>query len=590
MRSNLYSIFFYTGQVKLIVIIFLCLAASSYIGVQIPLVISNLFAKIDGSNFKTYLIFPAALFVFEYINRLIYQATVNKFIQKVMERVRDITYRSFLNSHQIVKEGELNNKKFEVTQGEVLARVMSDTDAIRELISSGSLSIIIDSVFIISTLVSFMKIHAQLGVILIFSEILAVGLLIYGGKWMAKMFLLARVANGNMSRVIANLCGGFNELYYTPHHQYARKRGHVVFDDFLKIQLRANVWDASYYSLAESLFPLLLTLLVLVAPWVEIKEMVIIALIVDLIQRSIGPIKSVTGKVSGLGRAYSGIKRVLEFVQEMSFYTPKSLSSEEKPLCNGKLEEMDLNISSFSYPKKNEEEKRGFQLKNIKLKGRVGELIGIVGPSGHGKSTLLKILSFDIVPKAFKLDLKFGHQTVVLDFNATEEEVIKYRQLISLVTQDSHIFSESLLFNISLDKKLTQEDPSFVHFWELVTKHLPYLAEFDLHPMKEINPKSLSLGQKQLISALRALYHHRPIVLFDEVSSGLDSFLEESLRKLIKLLQKKSLTIVVSHRIETLIDANKIIVIKDGVIEGVGEHQDLLNNSATYLEFISELK
>src|SRR5690606_32835688 len=98
-----------------------------------------------------------------------------------------------------------------------------------------------------------------------------------------------------------------------------------------------------------------------------------------------------------------------------------------------------------------------------------------------------------------------------------------------------------------------------------------------------------SLGQKQLLSALRSCFLKKPIVLFDEISSGLDSELEKALRKVVLMIQENSLTFIVAHRLETIIEADKIIVLENGRLIDSGIHSDLMQRSHVYQEFISEL-
>ena len=130
---------------------------------------------------------------------------------------------------------------------------------------------------------------------------------------------------------------------------------------------------------------------------------------------------------------------------------------------------------------------------------------------------------------------------------------------------------------------------SFDAFWLQVSSEIDYVKTWSLKPDDAINPKHLSLGQKQLISALRSCFLSKPIVLFDEISSGLDSDLEEALRKLVLIIQKKSLTFIVAHRIETIINANQIIVMDNGKILNKGTHAELLDVSKSYSDFISQL-
>ena len=166
------------------------------------------------------------------------------------------------------------------------------------------------------------------------------------------------------------------------------------------------------------------------------------------------------------------------------------------------------------------------------------------------------------------------------------QDIMNYKSQVSIVSQDSHVFSNSLRFNITLSLK---EDPSFDKFWMNVSSQINYLKSWGINPSDKINPKNLSLGQKQLLSALRSCFLNKPIVLFDEISSSLDSELEEALRKLVLLIQKMSLTFIVAHRIETIIGADQIIVMEKGKIISRGKHSDLLHSSKSYQDFINQL-
>ena len=105
----------------------------------------------------------------------------------------------------------------------------------------------------------------------------------------------------------------------------------------------------------------------------------------------------------------------------------------------------------------------------------------------------------------------------------------------------------------------------------------------------KINHLELSTGQKQVISALRSAYLRKPIVLFDEISGALDSNLEEALRRLVLFIQRNSLTLIVAHRIETIRNADFILVLEQGRVVGEGTHSQLLVSSKVYKNFVDEL-
>ncbi len=345
------------------------------------------------------------------------------------------------------------------------------------------------------------------------------------------------------------------------------------------------MWDAGYFSIAESLFPVLLCFLALISPIAELRELFLIAAIIDLIQRSITPIKDIAGKISSIQRAATGINRISDFVEKLGSGTVfKSDTSHEFD----HLEKLEVVVKEYTYPTRfnNEETQSHFTLKNIRVSAKKGELIGIVGLSGSGKSTLMKILSLEIIPKDFQYSITYdqNRQTIITPQN--ENKLNQYKKLVSLISQDSHLFTASLVFNLTLENENSED---LKNFWSRMRKEIDYLKKWgdDLELM--INPKDLSLGEKQLLSGLRAVYKSRPIALFDEISSSLDSDLEESLRKVILLVQEKSITFLVAHRVETLVNAQKIIVMDKGEMRAEGRHQELLASNEIYQQFIEQL-
>ena len=134
----------------------------------------------------------------------------------------------------------------------------------------------------------------------------------------------------------------------------------------------------------------------LIFPWSNIVEAAIIFAIVDLIQRSIGPIKEFSGKIANIQRAMSGLIRISEFNNDLKndqFYqVDESLENTEFDLISLKID-----VPYFVYPRKGKGRKV-FSLNNISFEAEKGELIGVIGESGCGKSTLLHIIAGNIIP------------------------------------------------------------------------------------------------------------------------------------------------------------------------------------------------
>ena len=423
-KNKWFEYLYLKDQKPIIFFIMASLVGSSYFGYITPGLIKDLYDSYTVTDSSdpdaTYKAIYALGFLFlgEYFVAFIYQVSINRYVQKLLSFIRSKSYREWILS--IETGGKQNFGDHKYPMGEVLSRILTDTEAVIEMVSTGSFKIFIDFTFIISCLIGFVKLNTVSGIALIIAEVFICILLVLGSRKMSVIYMAVRKSTGIMSRVIANLSGGFRFSFFHPHKNYASKKGYASFEDFLIRQLKANVWDASYFATAESLFPILLVLLVLIFPYGNITEMAVLAAIVDLIQRSIGPIKEIAGKISSIQRARTGIVRIEEFNDDL-----KSLPKSSFDLNDTKIElsKLELKVSRFEYPSQGGN--NPFVLSDIQIEGGAGELIGIVGQSGCGKSTVLKILATDIVHNnAFiKLTCKTGH---TLNFSGENQACLLY--------------------------------------------------------------------------------------------------------------------------------------------------------------------
>lgn len=561
-----------------IVFIVITLLATSVLGYYTPIYIKELFSNYDNDQiyYDTVRILTV-IFITGYIVKAFYQFSVNKYVVLLMQAIRLKSFTNWMISYDLIDDDQAHTEGYPL--GEVLSRIMNDTEAIRDLITSGSFSIFIDITFIASCFIGFLNINTSAGFFIITAEVIAAVVLVYASKYMAKIFMSVRKATSYVSRVSSNLIGGIRQIYYTPNKNFTSTTGTKAFEEFLAKQLRSNVWDASYFSVAESLYPLLVASLVFVLPYSNIIDVAVFAALLDLIQRSISPIKEIASKVSSLQRSKTGIIRLTDFNEHLLRQKRADLSEKIEAID---LKELKVNIPEFSYPNTSKD----FKLTDIHFSAKMGELVGIVGASGCGKSTLLKILSANIISKKAHI-LITDQRGETIDFNISSiDSISRYRKQVSIVSQDSHVFTNTLGFNISFEETISDHLKSF---YNNALNQVPYIKKWAYKLEDPIDPKSLSLGQKQLISALRACYQKKPIVFFDEISSGLDSELEEALRKLVLIIGKRSLTFIVAHRVETIIQADKIFVMQNGKIVDSGDHKQLLKDSRVYQSFINEL-
>jgi len=564
-----------------LLIVAVCLVISSFLGAMTPLKMRDLAANYEDKNLYYGSIWQLfAIFMGVYFNRVFYQLGLNKYMQLLMQNTRAICYEKWLHAYDIKTKDSSRNERY--PQGEVISRIMNDTESLRELMTSGTFGIFIDVFFVIFSLSAFISLNKTSGVAIAIAEVVSAALLIWGSRYMRKIFMEVRKSRAEMSRLLSNMVGGIKETFYTRHENYASKRGEVVFHDFLKKMLTANVWDAGYYSTAESLYPLMLAFVVFLFPYSNITEAAIIFAIVDLIQRSIGPVKDVAAKIANIQRAYTGLIRIDEFLTDLDM---DMSSAKHKPIGLLELKEVQVNIQKFEYPRKESQETK-FALSDISFRASPGELVGIVGLSGCGKSTLLNIMAANIYPDEGEIKV-IAKDGASLSFPGTDvKDTIHYREQVGIVSQDSHIFSDTVAFNICMKREIPAD---FSRFWKTVEEKIPYILTWGIRPDEVLNQRSLSLGQKQLLAAIRSCFLKKPVVLFDEISSGLDGELELALREMVGLIQENSLTFIVAHRLETITHADNIVVLDDGRVVDSGKHDDLMIRCEAYSQFLAEL-
>ena len=474
LKNNLWKHLWLNSQVPLVVFIIINLLISALTGYYTPRLISDFYQSLQNeASFDRHLFLLVVLYSCEYVNRLLFQLSSQRYIQLLLMDVRKRSFSLWLKAP--FKSKSKNKKHEEYPLGEVLARLMNDTDAIREVVGSGSLGIFIDIIFILSCLISFLQLNSRTGLVLFGAEVIACLLLIKGSKAMAKIFMEVRRMTGHMARVVTDLTSGLKELFFSPHPKYASQRGEKIFEEFLNKQLNANIWDASYYSAAESLYPILIALLMVVVPYAKIIEVAILAALIDLIQKSISPIKEVASKISVLQRAGTGLERLSEFND--SFVQDEY---ERQEFTNLNVDHLKFNLESFQYD-------QGFKLKNITFELKRGEILGILGESGCGKSTLLKLLSGQY--HTFQGSIQIDKEIISPE---SEKDLRSFSSYVSLISQDSHVFTETLKFNITLGYDLGFED-----FWILAIKNIPYLSRWGTKPEERIDPQFFSMGQKQ---------------------------------------------------------------------------------------------
>jgi len=276
------------------------------------------------------------------------------------------------------------------------------------------------------------------------------------------------------------------------------------------------------------------------------------------------PVRALAGINIGMQEGISAAKRIYELIDQKN----EIYHDENAPSLKLKNASIEFKNISFTYPD-------GTQaLKNLSAKIEGGTKVGLVGVSGSGKTTFL-----NLIPRFFHL--KTG--SIFIDNqNINDINLNSLRKEISLVSQDVILFDDTIKSNILYGNALASNEEiikacKFAAAQDFVEK-LPNKYETIIGE----NGIKLSGGQKQRLSIARAILKNSSIILLDEATSSLDSESESVIQKAIENLTKNKTTIIIAHRLSTVMNCDKILVFENGKIIEEGKHEFLVNNSLTY--------
>jgi len=217
-------------------------------------------------------------------------------------------------------------------------------------------------------------------------------------------------------------------------------------------------------------------------------------------------------------------------------------------------------------------------IQNFNLRIKKGETVALVGASGSGKSTLV-----NLVTRFY--DVERG-QILIDGIDIRDIKLKEYRKLFGLVTQDSILFNDSVFNNISLgDENPTLEKVSEAAKIANAEEFILKLENKYDESIGEAGSK-LSGGQKQRLSIARAVYKNPPIMVLDEATSALDSQSEKLVQQALDKMMANRTSIIIAHRLSTITNADKILVMEDGLIKESGTHSELIEKGGIYSRLI----
>lgn len=445
--------------------------------------------------------------------------------------------------------------------GTLISRIISDITLMQQAVSNA----------LVGTLRDFFQVVILLGVVFsmnwklaMFSFIIlpiAAFPIVKFGRIFRKLSTKTQEETANVTNILYETITGNRIVKAFGREQYEGRR----FRDQIHTLFSVTIQDARFRSMQHPLMEFIGGVAIALIIWFGGNEVIhgtatpgtFFAFLTALIA-AYEPVKGVSRINSTIQQGLAAANRVFSLLDVVPEITDKEGAGILPPFKNT-IEFKNIN---FRY---NDE---ALVLKNINLRVPAGQAVAIVGPSGGGKTTLT-----NLIPRF--LDLKEG--AILIDGTDIRDVTLQsLRSQIAMVTQQTILFNDTVHNNIAYgDLESSEEEirnaAEAAHALDFI-ENLP--QGFDT--VIGEGGSRLSGGERQRISIARAILKNAPILILDEATSALDTESEREVQKALENLMKNKTTFVIAHRLSTIINADRIIVVKDGLIVEEGTHDELL--------------
>ena len=515
----------------------------------------------DMGLITNYAVGYIALIIFGMIALGIENYALQSFGQRIIFDIRNTIFENILtmSPHEFTS----------YPVGNLVTRVTNDTESIRTLYTEVLVKISSSIFQIVGILVFMFLIDTTLATIVLCLVPVFTGVIFVYRKYARKAFrgVRSKVAASNTS--VQEMLNAILMIKTYVGEMIMERSYDRVSREFLAAGLFEVKTFAIFRPIVDGLFFVALIAIFTVTGYFDsITEAGTVFAFLQYINRIFEPIKEIAEKYGNLQSALAGAERILPMLQSESGKVEADIII---PDAFATITSIEFDHVYFSYDGSD-----NYVLKDITWHIEEGDFLGIAGPSGGGKSTMMQLLlGFETPTKG----------TIRINgVNAQDIDPRIIRQSLGYVFQDSHLFKGSIEDNISLfDPTISSDMVEMAAKKAHLHRSVQRLEEGYKTPVGYLG-SLLSQGQRQLLSLARTLVQNKSVLVFDEATSNIDSHTEELLQQSIVDIKGEKTIIAIAHRLSTLRDATKIIVISDGEIAEQGTIEEVLAQKGLFYE------
>lgn len=512
-----------------------------------------------GILFILYLGNYGLLYLVNYYGHLMSAKIENDMRRDLFEHLQQMSFKYFDNAKT----------------GQLLSRLTSDIAEIGELSFRGPNDIIVCCITMIGTIGILFWMNVYLGILIAVLLIAKTLHTVYVNKKMKAAFRENRIKSGEITARAEESLGGIRLVKAFAQEEYELARFMEKSLDFLETR-RKSYKILAYFSGSVNFFTNITNLLILACGGLliakdklSLSDFVAFLLYVNLFMK---PLLRLTVFTEMYQRGMAGFQRFYE-IMEMK---PEIINQKDTVVCKKIRGEIEFDNLVFGYS----DQKK--VIKGFNLKIAPGQTVAFVGETGAGKTTIASLLLRFYDPLSGRI--------LVDGIDIRQYKQQELRRNIGIVQQDVFLFSDSVTHNIAYAKP--EAEQSEVENAARLAAADKFIEELPNKYDTEIGERGVKLsgGQKQRLAIARVFLKNPPIVILDEATSSLDNYTEKLIQESLDKLAENRTTLIIAHRMSTIKNADKIIVLNNGEVAEIGTHSTLMLKGGLYYNLYNAQK